>query len=231
MEQSIMECTFSSISNFSTDKQISTLVIKDIPLNTEISPQEIAKLSAFVTNGGSLQLVFVSNITEEEYKKTSLNLKFAGMLSINLANPTTIVSKKKTWSSQSTQNQWNNLTQNTTSKKEISVDSLIDPFDSYQVISQDCLTRPKPCKNCTCGRAEAEKNGVPFDPKSAKSGCGRCYLGDAFRCANCPYRGMPAFKPGEKVEIKSDLANNTPTTESSEGTTVNVKDNKVKIEI
>lgn len=83
---------------------------------------------------------------------------------------------------------------------------------SYLPTQQDepevCDTKPKACKNCSCGRKEAEEAKVSeedlkkmLESGEIKSNCGACYLGDEFRCASCPYRGLPAFKPGEKVVL------------------------------
>ena len=96
-------------------------------------------------------------------------------------------------------------------------ETLLEPSDYAKPTfptGTDCkpeVTNPtrKACKNCTCGRAEREASVntsmITSNLPDQLSSCGNCSLGDAFRCGGCPYRGLPPFKPGEKVVLSMNL--------------------------
>ena len=95
--------------------------------------------------------------------------------------------------------------------------------EACEPVTRGAPRRKKACKNCTCGLLELEleearrANVVLLDgaqdgetkevsqeekarlaaaakaAPNATSSCGNCYLGDAFRCSGCPYRGASVF--------------------------------------
>ncbi|KAK5663021.1 hypothetical protein OQA88_6436 [Cercophora sp. LCS_1] len=118
----------------------------------------------------------------------------------------------------------------------IDEDTLLTEEDLKRPVFQPPECQPQPgkkrraCKDCTCGLAErleaedkvrrdkADKDlntlkfkaddltELDFTVKGKTGSCNSCYLGDAFRCADCPYIGLPAFKPGEEVKIINNVA-------------------------
>ncbi|CAM0901681.1 unnamed protein product [Alopecurus aequalis] len=107
---------------------------------------------------------------------------------------------------------------------KIEIDDDDELIDEDSLLTEEDLKKPelpvvgdcevgatkKACKNCSCGRAEAEqkveKLGLTAEQMdNPVSACGSCGLGDAFRCSTCPYRGLAPFKLGEKVTLSDNF--------------------------
>lgn len=111
---------------------------------------------------------------------------------------------------------------------KLQIDDDMDLIDEDSLLTEEDLKKPqlpvvgdcevgstrKACKNCICGRAEGTQKvekllTADLIDNAQSGGCGSCTLGDAFRCATCPFKGLPPgplpFKPGQKVSLSSDF--------------------------
>jgi len=160
---------------------------KDISVS-ENDKKEIAEvLNVKNTN---FQLVEIQCMVPNFASGSSAKLSFAS----KIKKP----AEKKVWSLMDSDNEGD--------EDLINENDLLDEEDMAkpdQASLRVCGTtgKRKACKDCSCGLAEELSEGKEPQKKSFTSSCGSCYLGDAFRCASCPYLGMPAFKPGEKITL------------------------------
>ncbi|XP_072519032.1 anamorsin [Salminus brasiliensis] len=187
---------------------MSVTEMKSEPLSSEAA-SALSQLTGF--QGNSLSRVRMSALKPnfEVGSSTQLKLSFAKKTP-QTEKPALDPSAAKLW---------------TLSANDMDDDD-VDLVDSDELLDAEDLKKPDPaslkatscgesgtkkkkaCKNCTCGLAEELEQESKAAKKASqpKSACGSCYLGDAFRCASCPYLGMPAFKPGEKIVLANTQA-------------------------
>lgn len=166
--------------------------ISKLTLSSETIPSaNFLKLYSLLTQGGQLCL------NTSDLSSVKKKLIFAGFNKVSQVDNQVTCFKPNSTTATDLKAVWTNALD--APNEPINDADLLEEDEEYKNLAGplDCMTRAKPCKNCTCGRAgelaKEENASVPV----MSSSCGKCYLGDAFRCASCPFRGTPAFAPGE----------------------------------
>ncbi|KAH6803396.1 Cytokine-induced anti-apoptosis inhibitor 1 [Perilla frutescens var. frutescens] len=184
------------------------------------SDQLLTNISRILKPGGAVLLHLVSQSADNQKTNSSLERKLflAGFLDIH-SQSIGVMCKKPSWKIGSSFA----LKKTPQVLPKIQINDDNDLIDEDSLLTEEDLKKPdlpsvgdcevgstrKACKNCSCGRAEEEekvKLGLTMDEiNNPQSACGNCGLGDAFRCGTCPYKGLPAFKLGEKVTLSGNF--------------------------
>lgn len=178
------------------DDKLLPLIIKLLKPSGKLLMNDVNDINSTLKLNGFINIVKINN----QYIAEKPNFEVGSKTSLKLNN------KKGVWKIDDTvEEAWSGKNDD----EIIDSDILLDEDDLKRPDQQSlrvCATtgKRKACADCSCGLAEELRGETKETPKSS---CGSCYLGDAFRCATCPYLGMPAFKPGEKVvlDLKSDI--------------------------
>ncbi|KAG8372444.1 hypothetical protein BUALT_Bualt12G0066800 [Buddleja alternifolia] len=186
--------------------------------------QLLVKFSRALKPGGTVFLHSTSQSVKGQLANSPLDRKLmlAGFLDIKSSGSSqsfVIEGKKPSWKIGSSFS----IKKASKVLPKIQIDDDMDLIDEDSLLTEEDMKKPqlpvsdcevgstrKACKNCTCGRAEAEEKVEKLELTTdqldnPQSACGNCGLGDAFRCSTCPYKGLPTFKLGEKVTLAGNF--------------------------